>query len=45
MFLNDRSQLPLTNLVESKMANIESKFMLVGYCKILSFSFFSLSLY
>ena len=44
-FINDiellgkmyRSQLSSTDLVESKMANIERKYMLVGYCKLLSF--------
>ena len=40
-----RRQLSSTDLVESKMANIEWKFILVGYCKILSYSLFCLFLF
>ena len=39
-----RCQLSSNYLVESKMTNIERKFMLVGYCKLLSFTLLCLSL-
>ena len=40
-----KNQQSSTDFVESKMANIESKFMIVGYHKILAFSLFCLSLF
>ena len=41
----NRSQLSSTDLVESKMSSIKRDFMLVGYCKLLSFYLFILSLF